>query len=207
MNKTIKNLESQYQNELNKNKELNEIKNNLNSQYQTELNKNKELNIKIQSLNIKLNSEIKNKESFIEKNKDLTNEINNLKQKCVELENKIDNNKNINLNHNNDSLVELYRRIDEYKEKLSVYPFELLKNEKMLSVIIHSNDESLLCSIICKNTEKFNRIEERFYNEYPEYYERDNYFVFNGTIINKFQTLEENKIKNNNIIILNKKND
>ena len=128
-----------------------------------------------------------------------------MKKKYIELKNKIDKYKN--LNDNNDSLIELYRKIEDFREKLSRYPFELLKNEKIISVILTSNEENIHCSILCKTTEKFNRLEERFYKGYPEYSLRDNYFSVNGNIVNKFQTLEENKIKNSDIIMLNQRKD
>ena len=127
-----------------------------------------------------------------------------MKKKYIKLENNIDKNKNIN---NNEKILELYGKIEDYREKLSRYPFELLKNEKMISVIFTSEDQKIHCSILCKNSEKFIRVEEKLYNEYPEYSMGDNYFVVNGKIIVKFQTLEENKIKNSDIIILNQRKD
>ena len=82
----------------------------------------------------------------------------------------------------------------------------MLKDEKIISVIFTSEDENVRYSILCKNTEKFNIIEEKFYKAYPDYYESDNNFMVNGKIINKFKTLEENNIKNSDdIIILNQK--
>ena len=98
-------------------------------------------------------------------------------------------------------MVELCGKIEDLREKLSRYPFELLKDEKIISVIFISEDENIHYSIICKNTEKFNRIEERLYHEYPEYSRRDNNFIANdGKTVKKFQSLEENKIKNSDII-------
>jgi hypothetical protein len=40
------------------------------------------------------------------------------------------------------------------------------------------------------------------YDEYPEYIESENYFLVNGKKVNKYKTLEYNKIKNNDIIML-----
>ena len=74
-----------------------------------------------------------------------------------------------------------------------------------MSVIFTSNDENLHHSIICRSIDIFNVIENRLYKEYPEYSENDNYFVVNGKIVNKEKTLEENNIKNSDIIKLNKK--
>ena len=190
--------------EIIKNKELNETVEDLKFKYQSEINKNKELNKEIETLKNTLSNEIKKNDDYSEINNKLSIELNNLKKKCIELENNIVKNKNLN---NNEKIVELYGKIEDYREKLSRYPFELLKNEEIISVIFTSDDQKIHCSILCKNTETFNRIEERLYKEYPEYSMGDNYFVVNGRIVVKFQTLEENKIKNSDIIMLNQRKD
>ena len=119
--------------------------------------------------------------------------------------NNIDNKNNINPN-NYSKIIELYAEIDDLKEKLSRYPFELKKDEKMISVIFTSDDKKIHSSVICKNTEKFITLEEKLYEDYPEYSKNNNDFVVNGNIIQKFKTLEENNISNSNIIILNQIN-
>ena len=142
---------------------------------------------------------------MINLNEILKSNLNNEKLKNIDLQNKID--KQINIIHNNDSKInDLYARIDDLKEKLSRYPFELKKDEKMISVIFTSDDQKIHFSVICKNTEKFNRLEEKLYNDYPEYSETNNYFVVNGNRIQKFKTLDENNIRNSDIIILNQIN-
>ena len=74
----------------------------------------------------------------------------------------------------------------------------------MMIIIISSVDQKIQNhSIICKNTEIFNQIENRLYNCFKEYSKTENYFTLNGQMIKKSQTLEENKIKNNDIILLN----
>ena len=87
------------------------------------------------------------------------------------------------------------------KEIYSKYPFILLKNEYILSLIIISKDEKVITSLLCKNTDEFSKVESRFYQEYPEYLPNKVYFKFNNNLINKNKTLEEIKLKNNSIII------
>ena len=41
------------------------------------------------------------------------------------------------------------------------------------------------------------------YEEYEEYSETENFFTVNGDRISKFKTLDENKIHNNDAILLN----
>ena len=57
-------------------------------------------------------------------------------------------------------------------------------------------------SIICKKTDKFNIIENKLYEAYPELRQTENTFLFNGYIINKAKTIEENGIRNNDKILL-----
>ena len=139
------------------------------------------------------------------KNKILEERINSLKNEL----DKIKKNSNYNLNEI-DSKESLYKIILEkdkeiwvLKSKLSRFPFELKEGERMISIIFTSLNPRIYHSIICKNTDRFNLIENIFYNEYSEFSESENYFIVNGKKINKTKTLEENKIKNNDIIILN----
>ena len=86
----------------------------------------------------------------------------------------------------------------------SRFPFELLENEKLMTIIIISGDQKVHYSIICKNTQKFTEIEHKLYQRYNEYLESENYFLANGKKINKYKSLEENNIKNSDIITLYK---
>jgi hypothetical protein len=73
-----------------------------------------------------------------------------------------------------------------------------------MSVIITSSDEKIYYSIICKNKEKFSRLEEILYEKVPDYFDSDIYFSVNGKVINRYKTLKENNIHDSDVIILNK---
>ena len=108
-----------------------------------------------------------------------------------------------------ESMVKIFldkdKEIDELKTKLKRYPFELEEGENMMTVNFISTDNKIQnYSIICKNTEVFYNIEKRLYEGFNEFYETENYFTVNGNIINKDKSLEENKVKNNDVILLNK---
>ena len=145
-----------------------------------------------------MENEVKNEK---DKNKLLEQNINNLKKELNEeinkkkyLEKSIEM-KDININ-------ELNKIIVEKEKKISRFPFELNEDEKLMSVIFTSFDENFYCSIICKNTDRFDTIENKLYDAYSEYSETENYFTINGKRINKVKTLEYNKIQNNDLIIL-----
>ena len=91
---------------------------------------------------------------------------------------------------------------NEIKEMKSRYPFELNNDEILMTVNITCLFPKITHSIICKNTHKFNYVENLLYEKYPELTETENYFLSGGMKINKFKTLDENGIKDNAIISL-----
>ncbi len=102
-----------------------------------------------------------------------------------------------------ETILKKDKEIENLKLKLSRYPFPLEEGEKLISIIFFSVDQKITYSIICKNTDKFNKIESKLYEKFNEYSETENYFIHNGNKIKRFKSLEENKIKDNDIITLN----
>ena len=97
-------------------------------------------------------------------------------------------------------MEEIKLKENKIKEIKSTIPIEIKLNEKIISVIFNSFDENIYYSIICKNTDNFKEIEKKFYEKYPEYKNAKNQFILNGKEINKNKNLDENKIKNSDII-------
>ena len=155
-----------------------------------------------------LNKEIKNSEDNLNIEIEIKNELIDINELLIKEIKKFNDSININENKNISNLdkditiKKLYKDINDLKNKLSLYPFELSKGEKPISVIFSSLDENILYSIICKNTEKFIKLEEKLYKDYPEYSKFDNYFMVNGNRVDKTKTLDENKIRNSDIIII-----
>ena len=205
--------------------ELNELKELLNK----EKSKNETLIKKIESLEKELN-ENKEKQKKQEneydkfkiesekKIKELKDKLNKEKNKNESLEQKIKklvSEKKINDNKNNkdnpdskESLINLIlekdRELNELKKKLSRYPFELNEGEKMMTVNFLSGNQKIQnYSLICKNSDSFSVLEKKLYEDFKEFYESENYFTVNGNKIHKLKSLDENKIKNNDVIILN----
>jgi hypothetical protein len=112
----------------------------------------------------------------------------------------------LNDNSNSNELLKAFlkkdKEIEELKLKLSRFPFELAQGEKLISIIFATTDQKVLYSTICKNTDKFGKIELELYEAYPNYYESVNIFTVNGNKINKSKNLDDNKIKNHDTIIL-----
>ena len=74
--------------------------------------------------------------------------------------------------------------------------------EKIMTVIFVSEDQKVHYALICKNTDKFKDIEEKLYKVYPDYSKTNNYFKANNLTITKSKDLDDNKIKNSDIITL-----
>ena len=166
-----------------KNKEIYELKkkiNELENEVKIEKDKNKLLKENINSLKKELN-EVRNKKKYLEKS--------------IE-------NKDININELNKIIVVKEKKMSILEKKLSRFPFELKEEEKLMTVIFTTMDQKFHYSIICKNSDIFNTIENKLYDVFSEYSETENYFLLKGNKINKVKTLEYNKIQNNDLIIL-----
>ena len=157
-------------------------------------------NIKINELE-KENQKLKEEINKLKKELHDKNEITNRQQfKIKEQENTIED---IKINNNR----EKNKLIDKIGKIKSIIPFEILPGEKIMSIIFKSDDENILYSVLCKNSDKFTRLKSIVYDKYPEFKENENYFLFNGEKINELKTLDENKIKDGSIITIYSKYD
>ena len=70
-----------------------------------------------------------------------------------------------------------------------------------------TKDEKVIFPLMCKNTDKFNKIKEIFFEEFPEYSKNKGKFYKGHKMIylNSNKTLEEINIKSNDIIIFDSK--
>ena len=162
--------------------------------YDNEIKELKNKIIKLEEENDKLKSE---NNSLNNKIKEQEKVINNMKIKKEENE-KI----NDSINYNKDKIILLMeelklkeKQINELKSKSEI--------NQLMTVIFVSADKKIHYSLICKKNDIFTKIENMLYNIYPEYKESENYFIANGNKVNKYKTLEENKIKFSDIITLN----
>ena len=204
--------------------EMNNYKDNENNKKNISNNHDEIYNLKnkikeLESELIKIKDE-NNRLKILEKNyndmkKENEKEIMKLNEKNKELLEKIkpssnntNNNNEKNDNNNYIKIIELMEEIqkknNELEELKTKLPFNLNKDEKLMTVIFISDAQDIHYSLICKNTDKFNVIENRLYEAFPQYLESENYFIANGKKINKSKSLEENNIKFSDVIILNK---
>ena len=128
------------------------------------------------------------------------NKVNELTEKNKEVQ-------NIRTNAGDkDNVLKLMDKLlskeEEIQEMKSRYPFELLKGEKLISLIFMSYNQEIHYSLICKDSDKFTIVENLLYDEFPKFRETENYFISDGNKINKYKTLKENNLKNGSIVML-----
>ena len=61
-------------------------------------------------------------------------------------------------------------------------------------------------NLICKNTDLFVTLEARLYESYPKFKDFETYFEVRTKRIKRFKTIEENDIRNNDVISVFRKN-
>ena len=158
--------------------------------------------------NNSIDNNIENIASIKKQNKDYKNKINELENKIIKLEliikekdniiNKYNKIKNITNNNNNyiNKIKELEKEIEKYKN------YCLLPGEKLITIKFISIDQSINFETFAKETDNIAKLEKSLYEKYPKYKDTENYFLVNGKKLNRNRTLEENQIKDNDILTL-----
>ena len=75
--------------------------------------------------------------------------------------------------------------------------------ETIIAVNFVSLNQNITYPMACRKTDIFAKIEEKLYREFPSLKSKKIYFLANGNKINKSLTIEQNKIKNGNTILIN----
>ena len=139
-----------------------------------------------------------------DKNLKLINENNILKNTIDNLNKELEQIKGIKQSLEND-LAQKDIEIQKLRSQKSNDYFDissLKSNDKIIGVNFVSmgiNDIGHY-SLVCKTRDLFVNLEERLYNDFPQFKNYETYFEVNGKRIKRFQTLEQNKIKNKDII-------
>jgi len=155
---------------------------------------------KLEKEKINLKKEL---EILKEKLEDVSKEKNIFKKKYEQLIKEKDEKISI-LEENNKTLLSLVNKYNGMKNALkSSLPFDINEGEKLMCLIIVSLDSRIHFPIICKNTHRFNELENLIYEKWPEYKETNNFFLCKGVLINRSKTLTENGIEDGDLIMMN----
>ena len=105
------------------------------------------------------------------------------------IEDKNKNIKDLTLKLNNDNTFE------------NINSINLLDGEKIIAINFISVDQNINHIVISKNYKKFHEIETQLYEKYPDYGKSENFFMFNGSQINRWESLKDNGIIGYTIIL------
>ena len=128
--------------------------------------------------------------------------INEEKIKNEKLEKKIKEIQNIP--NNNIQINEISKLEEEIKQLKS---YIVSHGENLIYIKFISVEQNIDFPIAAKVTDKFLKIESILYDYFPKYKDTENIFLVNGKGIRKNKTIEDNKIKNNDIITITTFND
>ena len=141
-----------------------------------------------------------------EKNKKLLVENNNLKEKIKELDNEINKiqglEKQIKLLQNKleQKNIEIQNILKANKKPYEITSIEPGEKIIVVNFVSMATQEISNFGLECKNTDLFVSLEERLYEEFPQFKASDAYYLVNTKRIKRFLTLEQNGIKRNDII-------
>ena len=89
------------------------------------------------------------------------------------------------------------KNITNKNEITSILPGEKILGVNFVSMGIQGISNY---NLVCKNTDLFVRLEERLYEDYPQFKEYETYFEVKTRRIKRFKTLQENNIETNDVI-------
>ena len=132
-----------------------------------------------------LNEEKNKNQSYINTISTLSSQISLLKQQLNDEKNKNKNNfHNLNQQYNN-------------REITYINPGEKIMT---INFVSQGNQDITNYSLACKNTDLFVRLEEILYQDYPKFKDFETFFEVRTKRIKRFKTIEENDIRNNDVI-------
>ena len=103
----------------------------------------------------------------------------------------IDITKTIEQNNITDSSIILFKTEEDNNE------------DNEISVIITTTNQAIKYPIICQKSDNFKELEQKIYKKFPDLKQKEHYFLCNGNIIDTEKTIEENKLKDGDILMFN----
>ena len=170
--------------------------------YQDFLSNNSNINLNIE--NQKLRDELI---KYKKENEELKNQINLLNNELAKA-NKIisnfksNNQQNININYLNEIIRNKDIEINNLKLQLQNKNNNFVNFNDIVNVHFISTDMRINYPIACLKTDTFASVEEKLYQKYEEYREKNNNFIAKGRLILRFKKICENNIENGDKIQL-----
>ena len=108
------------------------------------------------------------------------------------------------LDYSNINLYDIFGyKIRKDNHKLISEKEKKEKKESIIAVMFFIPDQNIHYSISCKDSDPFSKIESKLFEEFPELKSKNIYYLAKGNKVDKTATLEQNKIKNGDTILIN----
>jgi len=104
------------------------------------------------------------------------------------------------LNKKNNEIQQLLIKNNNTRDKYKITSINPGEEIIAINFVSMGNQDIGHYSLVCKNVDLFVRLEERLYEDFPQFKEYETYFEVNGKRIKRFKSLEQNNIKANDII-------
>ena len=172
--------------------------------YQDFLSNNSNINFNVNNENQKLRDELN---KYKKENEELKNQINLLNNELAETKKiisnfKSNNQQNININNLNEIIRNKDIEINNLKLQLQNKNNINVNFNDIIAVHFISTDQKINYPIACLKTDTFASVEEKLYQKYEEYREKNNNFISKGRLILRFKKICENNIENGDKIQL-----
>ena len=144
---------------------------------------------------------------YKKENGELNNQIKLLKNELAEAKKiisnfKSNNQQNININYLNEIIRNKDIEINNLKLQLQNKDNINVNFNDIIAVHFISTDQKINYPIACLKTDTFAQVEEKLYQKYEEYREKNNNFIAKGRLILRFKKICENNIENGDKIQL-----
>ena len=104
------------------------------------------------------------------------------------------------LNQKNNEIQQLLIKNNNIKDKYKITSVNPGEEIMAINFVSMGNQNIMNYNLVCKNIDLFIRLEERLYEDFPQFKEYETYFEVNGKRIKRFKTIEQNNIKTNDVI-------
>lgn len=143
----------------------------------------------------------------------LTTELNNYKNENTSLKEEIEKLKNeakLGRKKQKDIIIKQHAELDKKEKEINDLRNELLNfknkgnhSDDKISIHFISFPQDVDIIIQCSKNDIFASVEKKLYQIYGKYQMTENYFIYQGILINKNKTINENKIKDGDTVIIN----
>ena len=104
------------------------------------------------------------------------------------------------LNKKNNEIQQLLIKNNNIEGKYKITSINPGEEIMALNFVSMGSNDIGPYNLVCKNIDLFVRLEERLYEDFPQFKEYETYFEVNGKRIKRFKTIEQNNIKTNDVI-------